>query len=129
MVYRHGLCRKVFYSEIVKAMIEAKKAYWLIDAIASHVAANPKFKTACKKDERFHDMQIWILRKNDAEDGPMAELIAVADTDKRSMSRPKIKQEIPFTDFEFENGDKKLYCGFTQIGDEVGYLIYDPSEY
>lgn len=129
MVYRHQLCRKVFYSEVVKALAETKGAYWLIDAIASHVAANPKFKTACSKDERFRDMSIWILRKNTAEDGPMAELIAVSDTDNRSMSHPKIKQEIPFTDFEFENGDKKLYCGLTQVGAEVGYLIYDPSEY
>lgn len=127
MVYRHGLCRKVFYSEVVKAMAESKGAYWLIDAIASHVAANPKFKSACKRDERFHDMQIWILRSSEDEEA-MAELIAVSDTDQRSLSRPKIKQEIPFTDFDLQR-DKKLYCGLTQVGEEIGYLIYDPSEY
>ena len=123
-VYRHFT--GVVYSAVVKAMAEEKGAYWLIDAIASHVVANKKFKTACKQDERFRDMQVWILKKLDSNCENMASLTAVAD----SGEKPKIKQLIPFTDFPFdENGEFKLFCGLTQVGERITYHIFEPSEY
>jgi hypothetical protein len=124
MLYRHftGLT----YTTGVKDTAESKQAYWLIDAIASHVIANPKFKKRCSEDQRFADMQIWILSKQD--DG--AKLIGVADTVDEELKNPACEQDITFTDFEFyADQDEKFYCAKNFIEGRECYTIMKPSEY
>ena len=85
------------YTSGVQQLAEKKSAYWIIDAISSHVVANSEFKKRCSSDPMFEDMQIWILKKK--QDG--AKLIAVADTVREELNAPTCEQEIEFTDFEF----------------------------
>lgn len=128
-MYRHFT--GVYYSEIVKRMADDRGAHWLIDAIASH-RLNKDLKERREHDERFHDMEIWVLTPNG--DGG-ATLKAVADTTPAELDKTKIVQEIPFTDFDFKGEqDYKLYCGYTMVpdgkgGSKAGFYIYHPSEY
>ena len=94
-LYRHFT--GTTYTSGVQQLAEKKSAYWIIDAISSHVVANSEFKKRCSTDPMFEDMQIWILKKK--QDG--AKLIAVADTVPEELNAPTCEQEIPFTDFEF----------------------------
>jgi hypothetical protein len=125
MFYKHWL-GGVTYTEGVREMAKSKSAWWLVDAIASHVVCN-QFKTICLKNERFRDMQIWILRKMDSG----AELIAVVDVTPHLLKTPIIKQVIEYTDFPFNHsGRYKLYCARNMTEDGKSYYtILEPSEY
>lgn len=129
-IYRHPLARKVmYYSELVNQMADEKQAHWLVDAIASHVKANPEFKLQCRRDERFRDMQIWLLIKDQHREG-QARLIAVADTLPEDIEFAAIQQQIEYTDFPFDkSGEFKLYCGLTELENHPAYYLHDPSEY
>lgn len=53
--YRHGLVRKIIYTEGVQHLAEAGEAYWLLD------------KIACAQLERRHaeqEFQVWDLKVN-----------------------------------------------------------------
>ena len=115
----------VTYTPGVKDLAEEKGAYWLIDAISSHVVANPDFLKQRRKDQRFADMQIWILKEN----GGDVQLIAVSDTGEEEKN-PPVSQEIGYSDFDFdESGEYKLYCAANWDGDRMFYTILKPSEY
>jgi hypothetical protein len=115
----------VTYTHGVRDLAEEKGAYWLIDAIGSHVVANPDFLQQCRKDERFERMQIWILKEN----GGNVQLIAVSDTGEEEKN-PPILQEVGYSDFDFdESGECKLYCAANWDGEKKFYTILKPSEY
>ena len=114
------------YTSGVQQLAEKKSAYWIIDAISSHVVANSEFKKRCSTDPMFEDMQIWILKKK--QDG--AKLIAVADTVREELNAPTCEQEIEFTDFEFgEDEEIKFYCARNYDGDKPFYTLMRPREY
>lgn len=113
--YRHPLHRKFFYSDGIKFMADKAKAYWLIDAIASH--QSPKLY----KDMRLRDFQIWEL-KVDLEKGS-AVLICKADL----QCQPAVIQKIEATCFPL--AELKLYVEYgCPSEDEVGYCLMLPSE-
>ena len=115
----------ITYTSGVKALAEKQGAYWLIDAIGSHVVANPDFREQCRKDESFERMQLWILKEN----GGNVQLIAVSDTGDEEKN-PPVSQEIGYSDFNFdETGEYKLYCAANWDGDKMFYTILKPSEY
>ena len=89
-----------------------------MEAIASHTA------NAVRKDRRLADMQIWFLRKNKTNEG--VNLTCWADTG--SGERPKITQQIPYSDFfkKFDGEEIKLYCCRNE---ENNWVIMLPSEY
>ena len=118
--YRHSVARNVIYSEGMQYLAENGGAYWLIDAIASHIAANPKHKAARNLNSRFNDLHFWKLRKRDGG----AVLEAVED----SGCKPVVTQEIEFTDFPFPaDGEFTVYAGTDGPGSPV--KLYLPSEY
>ena len=127
MFYKDPLTR-LAYTPGIQDLAENKGAYWLINAIGSHVMANPDFKKACRNSERFHDMQIWILEKqaNDA-----VRLIAVEDTEKTYLDNPAVSQDIEYSDFDFEDKENvKFYCAanYDESGNKF-YTLMKPSEY
>jgi hypothetical protein len=41
-----------------------------------------------------------------------------------------VEQEIPYTDFPFDNGETfKLYVSWTQVGEQAVFMALLPSEY
>lgn len=121
MFYRH--VTGMTYTEGVKNMAEENNAYWLIDAISSHIIFNPRFKARCAKDERYADMQIWILETNDNK----ARLFSVADTTQEELNKPTCLQKIEYTDFPHPS--IKFYCARNFINGKETYTIMKPSEY
>jgi len=127
MFYKDPLTR-LTYTPGIHDIAETKNAYWLLNAIGSHVMANPDFKKACQNSERFHDMQIWILEKREDH---AVRLIAVEDTEKVYLENPVVEQEIEYSDFDFEDQDNvKLYCAANYDADgNKFYTLMKPSEY
>ena len=113
--YRHGFNRRVIYTPGVQYLAEAAEAYWLIDAIASHIGSKP-FNAACKEDPRVGEMHFWCLEV--AEDRS-AVLSACVD----SGVQPFLTQNIPFTDFPLAKID--IWAAF----DGTYWTLYIPSEH
>jgi hypothetical protein len=91
--YQHWL-EKFTYTDGVKYLADEAKAYWLLDAIASHQTM------LLLSDEMLREFQIWILKVN-LED-KTAKLICERDTDDVALT-----QEIDYTTFPL--AEVKLY--------------------
>ena len=113
--YRHAFNRSLIYTPGVQYLAEQAGAYWLIDAIASHVGSKA-FLQAVTNDPRIQDLHFWKLKVG--EDGS-AHLTACVD----SGEQPFITQQIPFSDFPLEEID--LWVGY----DGQHYTLYLPSEH
>ncbi len=103
--------RRLIYTDGVKFLAEAAKAYWLIDAIAAYQGED-----ALTKDPMLREFQVWELKV--AKDRS-AVLTCVADTGKP----PAVRQVIEFTDFPLP--EVKLYVG----PGEAGVVLMLPGEY
>ncbi|WP_437186703.1 DUF6876 family protein [Planctomicrobium sp. SH668] len=95
--FRHSFNRAVIYTEGIQFLMEEGKAYWLVDAIASHIGSK-EFNKAAAQDDRIGLMHFWKLAVRPDQ---TATLKAVAD----SGEQPFIEQQIPFTDFPLEEID------------------------
>ena len=121
------------YSEVVKSMADERGAHWLIDNIASH-RANPKNKKARETDERYHDMEIWVLEDH-GEEGAVLKSASDTSNGRIPDTAAVITQKIDTCDFDFRGESQyKLYCGYTSVpdgkgGQRPGFYIYHPSEY
>lgn len=95
----------------VKAMAEAEKAYWLIDAIFSYL---PKLE---KSGDYFFPIRLTRVKDNNF-------LLTIGDDDNPFV----IKQEIEHSDFP---GDFKLYLAQSHHDEEGLYTwtLMLPSEY
>lgn len=113
--YRHWLSQKIIYSEGVKFLAEEAGAWWLIDAIVSHLLS-PKMLRACDDDIRLRDMQFWRLEVQNNS----ARLYCEADCDEE----PAITQNIEYTDFPMDK--VTIYVGLNELG---GWTLYLPSEH
>ena len=116
--YQHQLVGWVVYSEGVQYLAEAAGAYWLIDAIASHIGHNKKIRAAYRTVPGFASLHFWKLRK--VKDGAVLE--AVLDLGQKPVAR----QRIEYTDFPFPaSGEFTIYAGM-----DAGILVklYLPSE-
>jgi len=89
--FRHSFNRAVIYTEGIQYLAENGGAYWLIDAIASHLASD-EFRKAARKDDRISLMHFWKLA---VKPDHSALLTAIPDTGEPEF----IQQAIPFTDF------------------------------
>lgn len=113
--FRHSLFRTVIYTPGVQYLMQEASAYWLIDAIASHLAS-PEFHAALKQDSRIQDLHFWTLSVSDDKS---AVLNARVDRGEPTF----ISQQIPFTDFPLPSID--IWVGF----DGQHYTVYLPSEH
>lgn len=113
--YRHSLIRNVIYTEGVQYLAETAGAFWLIDAIASHLNS-PEFRQAAEQDPRIVDLHFWRLA---VADDSSARLSARADTDVPTF----IQQAIRLTDFPLPQLD--VWVGF----DGQYFTLYLPSEH
>ena len=107
--------RNVIYTPGVKHVADAGGAYWLIDAIVSHLGAD-FISRESEIDARIADLHFWNLSV--AEDRT-ALLQAKADSD----CEPFVSQRIPYTDFPLSSVD--IWAGF----DGTYWTLYLPSEH
>lgn len=113
--YRVSWRKDVIYTPGVKHVVDAGGAYWLIDAIASHL--EPDFiRRESEIDPRISDLHFWNLAVGD---NRSAILQAKADSD----CEPFVTQRIPYTDFPLSSVD--IWAGF----DGTFWTLYLPSEH
>lgn len=116
--YRYSsLFRRHLLTGGTKYLAEVCGAYWLMDAIASHLP------NAVRRDRRLREFQIWKLRKNKTNDG--VSLTCWADTGPSE--RAQITQRIEFSDFfdSFDGTEITLYAAAS----DGNWVIMLPSEY
>lgn len=89
-------------------------AYWLMDAIASHIPH------AARKHPMCRDMQFWELT---VKPDRSAVLTCVPDADMK----PVVRQRIPYTDFDLTS--IKFYVAPQAVGGTMNWVILLPSEY
>ena len=111
------LHRPVIWSPGVNYVAEQAGAFWLIDAIASHIKHGSELKAAAKEDERLQSLQFWALEVNLGEQS--AVLTCQADTG----CKPAARQVIEYTDFPLEKID--IWAGY----DGTHWTLYLPSEH
>ena len=58
--FRHSFNRAVIYTEGLQFVAERGGAFWLIDAIASHIGSS-RFRQAVANDERIGLLHFWNL--------------------------------------------------------------------
>lgn len=107
--------------------IEDNGAGWLIDAIASHLVANPKMKRALARDERLRSLHFWTVKSK--KDGSGFRLYAQADS-----GEPKVVEQIgDYTDLWDKRGSTeplKIWCGLSEDGNgNLIFVLYMPSEH
>jgi hypothetical protein len=112
--HRHGMQRRLIYTDGVQYLAEQGGAYWLIDAIASYVNSR-QMGAAQLADGRLHTVQFWRLTVRDGR----GLLECYAD----SGVPPCITQEIEYTDFPLPA--VKLFMTF----DGEHWCLMLPSEY
>lgn len=100
--YRHGLCRRVIYTDGVRFVAERAGAYWLIDEIA-FAQAEP---TVAREE-----FQVWKLLVN----GDSSATLACEDGNGTAV----FSKRIEFTDFPAPGID--IWC--------ANNTIYLPSEH
>lgn len=101
------------YTDGVRHLAEAGRAYWLLDAIGSW-----QFDKRVSRDESLAGYQFWTLT---VREDRSALLVC-----KRDQDDIVIEQEIPFTDFPLKN--IRLYLiGMSWYRD--GGVLMLPSEY
>lgn len=103
-----ALFRNCVLTDGVKYLADEAGAYWLMDAIASHIP------TTARKDERLQDMQFWKLVVKNGK----AVLSCEADSGEKAVTT----QRIPYTDFPLE--EIKIWV---QRGEHWVFML--PSEY
>ena len=113
--FRHAFNRAVIYTEGVQYLAEEGKAYWLIDAIASHIGSH-EFQQAADLDARIDLIHFWNLA---VKPDYTATLEAIAD----SGEQPFLQQQIEFTDFPLEEID------IWAKNDAGQWTLLLPSEY
>lgn len=81
--FRHGLARRILYTEGVRYVAETAGAYWLLDEVAFN-QTRPKL--------RREPFQVWTLTRNKTGNGAM---LRCADGNKAAL----FSKRIEYTDF------------------------------
>ena len=113
---RHGLMRTLLMTDGVMWLQEHAEAYWLVDAIASHVATNKMLQ-----QEEF---QTWYFNRGGEDHAPFSRPHVLSVTNGND-GTPIVTQKIEYTDFPLPT------IRFFVIKDEGlgGWVILLPSEY
>jgi len=113
----HGITKKVIYSEGVKYLATKAKCYWLIDAITSHILLNKNMRIALLGE----NLHFWKLKKTNG--GAM--LRAIKDKGEKSFC----SQQIPYTDFPFDELGNEFVLCVGNDGPGTPWKIFLPSEH
>ena len=110
--YRHGLIRKVAYTDGAQYVAEHGGAYWLLDIIA--------IAQRHDKAVKAEPFQVWTLKVHGNQKGS----VICDDGNGKEIYR----QDLDHTDFPLP--EMKLYCcADGTLGDGVECVILLPAEY
>jgi uncharacterized protein DUF6876 len=110
--YRYSpMFKQLLLTDGTRFLAEKAGAYWLMDAIGSHIFTNRRLSP------QREPMQFWTFKRT----GGGGDLIV---TDGRT-DRAIVKQEIPFSDFPLD--EIKLYAAWD--GGMDAFVLMLPSEY
>ena len=112
--YQHWITR-IIYTPGVRHLADEGEAYWLIDAIASHLVSR-QMAAAAAADARVGEMSFWRLTVSD-------DRSAVLEARADSGVPPFITQHIPWTDFPLPVVD--IWVAW----DGERWVLYLPSEH
>lgn len=113
--YRHTLAKRMLFTDGVKELATVFGAWWLVDAIASHMATSASLMA-----EGF---LTWTLHP----EGPLgAKLVATDGNDDTSIA----SQRFPYSDFPREALPFKLFCekGADVPGKPLVHTLMLPEE-
>ncbi len=118
LYYRHVLNPKLVYTEGVRYLAQAGKAYWLLDAIALALPT-----VLQKQSDWLYVARLTVSETQDRREGKL-----VMDTGHTHA--PLLwQQDFPCTDFPLL-GETKLYVAATALADDSErYVLMLPSEY
>lgn len=112
--HRHGMARRMLYTDGVKFVAETCGAYWLIDVVASYIATTRKVQ--------LEDCQVWTLEA-------VGETAAVVRCTNGNDNAKIVEQEIPFTDFPRDLMPFRFLCERCEIAPEtIGFVLMLPEE-
>ncbi len=125
MNYRlfNGMFRNFVATDGAMHVAKEGEAFWLLEAIASHIATNSKLRTG-----PLAEIQFWRLESRTLKSGPNKgkkrwALSCRADSDLP----PVVTQNIEYSDFPLDSID--LWVAPTYLGDRKVWVIYLPSEH
>jgi len=117
---RHPLYPNTLLSEGVVHLANTAGAWWLAEAILSHICYGKEIRREQRKNEAFARLHFWYLEPK----GNGAVLTARTDSEQP----PVVSQRIGLTDFPFDEGETfTLYCG--DDGPNTPIKLFLPSEY
>lgn len=111
---RHPLCRFFYSTDGVQYVARTCGAFWLVDAIASHVATNKALQA-----EPFH---VWTLKVHAVCGRVM--LVCTNGND----DNPLASQEIPSTDFPSELLPFRFFCERGHVEGRSAFVLMLPEE-
>tara|TARA_B100001971_G_C17928713_1_gene401556 strand:- start:221 stop:631 length:411 start_codon:yes stop_codon:yes gene_type:complete len=115
--YKCPMTRSVVHTDGVQTLMGMASAYWLIDAIISHMVTKRIFKT----DQMLQGFQLWELKVT----GSSAVLTCKRDSGPGQ--RPVVRQKIEYTDFPLDK--IKIYAEPTELADgRTVMVLLLPSE-
>lgn len=101
--HRHGLARRMFYTDGVKFVAETCGAWWLVDAIASYVATT--------RAVQAEDFQAWTLEPI----GEQGARLVCTDGGRGGDPRKIASQAIDYTDFPRELMPFRFFCERAEV--------------
>lgn len=107
------------------AMHVAKEggAFWLLEAIASHIATNNKLRSGPLAEIQFWKLESRILKSGPNKGSKRWTLACRADSDLP----PVVMQNIEYSDFPLDSIE--LWVAPSYLGDRKVWVIYLPSEH
>ena len=122
--FQHPMFPGIIYTPGVQYLAEHGEAYWLIDAVASHIIGNPKFADAIRKDYYLETVHFWHLAVDKSNN------TATLTARKDDGIPPFITQEIEYTDFPLSEANIWASRSSGQIyGGLPKWVLFLPSEY
>lgn len=115
--YQHTMSRSVVFTEGMRYLAEKAGAFWLIDAIASHLVTSERIRHEVALQGGLATL-FWKLEK--LEGGTWR---LTCRTDGYPYGTEIARQEIEYSDFPLD--EIKIWTGF----DMVRWTIYLPSEH
>ena len=119
----NAMFRRIVATDGAIHVAKTAGAYWLLEAIASHIMTNPKVRTGPLAELQFWKLESKTLQRGPNKGSKRWELSCRADSDLP----PVVTQKIEYSDFPLDSID--LWVAPSEIDGQRVWVIYLPSEH